>query len=139
MKCMITGIAAIALAGCATSPNKIPAQYVSPMAYSAYDCDQLSLEKAQLERRTGELYSSLKNEANADKWQMGLGLVLFWPTLFLLEGGDGPEATEYARLRGEYEAVSTVAVQKKCNIEFAEDLSEYVKKENKGDAVKAAD
>ena len=28
---------------------------------------------------------------------MGVGLILFWPTLFFREGGDGPEAAEYAR------------------------------------------
>lgn len=66
---------------------------------------------------------------------MGIGLVLFWPALFMLEGGDGPEATEYARLRGEYEAISTVSVQKKCQLNFAEDLGDFVKEENAEDAV----
>lgn len=49
---------------------------------------------------------------------MGIGLLVFWPSLFLLEGGDGPEASEYARLKGTYEALRTVAVQKKCSLEI---------------------
>ncbi len=49
---------------------------------------------------------------------MGVGLVLFWPTLFFLEGGDGPEAAEYARLKGERDAIEKVSIQKKCAIEF---------------------
>lgn len=64
------------------------------MAYQGYDCDQIALEQNRIERRTGELYQSLKKEANADKWQMGVGLILFWPALFMLENGDGPEASE---------------------------------------------
>ena len=39
--------------------------------------------------------------------------ILFWPALFFLEGGDGPEAAEYAQLKGQYEALRTLAVQRK--------------------------
>jgi hypothetical protein len=48
---------------------------------------------------------------------MGVGLVLFWPALFFLEGGDGPEAAEYAQLKGEFEALRENSIQKKCGIE----------------------
>ena len=128
--------AILTASACATSPNKIAAQYVSPMQYQGYDCDQIGLEQSRIERRTNELYASLKNQANADKWQMGIGLVLFWPTLFMLEGGDGPEAVEYARLRGEYNALAEVSVYKKCQLQFREDLGEVVKEQNPEDAVK---
>lgn len=47
---------------------------------------------------------------------MAIGLVIFWPALFFLEGGDGPEAQEYARLRGERDALEQVAVQKSCGL-----------------------
>lgn len=135
---LASGTLALAMiSACATQPNKIAATYVSPMIYKDYDCDQIVLEQNRIERRTGELYSSLKKEANADSWQMGLGLVLFWPTLFMLEGGDGPEATEYARLRGEYEALNDVSVSKKCAIQFREDLGEVIKAQNPEDAVAA--
>ena len=113
--------------GCATQPKKIQTQYVSPLIYKDHDCDQLAFEQYRIERRTTELYTSLKNEANADSWQMGIGLVLFWPALFFLEGGDGPEAAEYSRLKGEYEALSDVSVMKKCAIDFQDDLSDLVK------------
>ena len=45
---------------------------------------------------------------------MGVGLILFWPALFALEGGDGPDAEEYRRLKGEVDALQTVSVKKKC-------------------------
>ena len=115
-KSLVCLVATILLFGCATPPNKIAAQYISPLKYKDYDEDQIVLEMDHIGRRTNELYHSLKKKANTDKAQMGLGLILFWPALFALEGGDGPEATEYARLKGEYEALRTVAVQKKISL-----------------------
>ena len=82
--------------GCASNPNKIEAAYVSPLKYQNYDCDQIGLEQSHVERRTNDLYHSLKKEADADAAQMGVGLILFWPTLFFLEGG---AATSGARRR----------------------------------------
>ena len=45
---------------------------------------------------------------------MGVGLLLFWPALFILAGSD--HSDELARLKGEYEALETAAIQKKCDI-----------------------
>jgi hypothetical protein len=42
------------------------------------------------------LYASLKKKADNDTAQMTVGMLLLWPTLFFLEGGDGPEASEYS-------------------------------------------
>ena len=105
------------LVACASNPNDIDAAYVSPLKYKDYDCDQLAMEMDYVGQRTTKLYQRLKDERKADNWQMGLGLVLFWPALFFLEGGDGPEAAEYAQLKGEYEALRDNAVTKKCGID----------------------
>ena len=105
------------LASCASNPDKIDAAYVSPIKYQNYDCDQIALEMDYVGQRTNQLYQRLSAERKADNWQMGVGLVLFWPSLFFLEGGDGPEASEYAQLKGEFEALRTNSVQKKCGIE----------------------
>ena len=110
-------IIAIFSSGCATSPNKLEASYVSPYKYKDYDEDQIIMEMDHVARRTNELYYSLKKESTNDNAQMAIGLLLFWPALFFLEGGDGPEAAEYARLKGEYEALRTVAVQKKISFD----------------------
>ncbi|WP_200241917.1 hypothetical protein [Lamprobacter modestohalophilus] len=45
---------------------------------------------------------------------MGVGLVLFWPALFFLAGGDKKD--ELARLKGEYDALEQAAIQKDCMI-----------------------
>ena len=57
---------------------------------------------------------------------MGIGMLVFWPALFALEGGDGPGATEYARLKGEYEAVRSTSVLKECGLRFQDDLADVV-------------
>jgi hypothetical protein len=103
--------------GCATSPDKISAAYVSPLKYKDYDEDMIIMEMDYVGKRTNDLYYSLKKEASSDSAQMAVGLLLFWPALFFLEGGDGPEAAEYARLKGEYEALRTVAVQRKISLD----------------------
>ena len=106
----------VALAACASSPDKIPAQYVSELQYQSYDCQQLEMEARRISARTGDLYRSVKKLSDNDSAQMGVGLILFWPTLFFLEGGDGPEAAEYARLKGEADAIERSGISKKCSI-----------------------
>lgn len=103
------------LSGCASSPDKMTASYVSPIQYRDYDCEQIAFELDRVSRRSNELYGTLKKEAGKDTAQMAVGLVLFWPALFFLEGGDGPQAAEYSRLKGEYEALQTASTQKKCS------------------------
>ncbi len=88
--------------------------YVSSTQYASLDCQQLGAELTRVSRREIELYGQLKKMADNDEAQMGIGLILFWPTLFFLEGGDGPQAAEYTRVKGEGDAVEQVMIQKSC-------------------------
>lgn len=102
--------------GCASSPDKFSATYVSPLKYKTYDCEQITMEMEHISNRTVALHQSLKQKAENDAVQMTIGMVLFWPALFFLEGGDGPEAIEYSNLKGEYEALHDCAIKHKCDI-----------------------
>ena len=104
------------------------------MKYKDYDCEMIALETASVEQRTNHLYHSLKTEANKDAGQMAIGMVLFWPALFFLEGGDGPQAAEFAQLKGEYNALEEVATIKKCSINFQNDLLDIVDDEDDSEA-----
>lgn len=107
-------IGAIALsAGCATGSKEIKASYVSPMTYDAYSCQQLIQETQRLQGRISSVAGDVDQKASGDRVKMGVGLVLFWPTLFFLKG-DGPEAQEYARLKGEHQALEDTYVRKNC-------------------------
>jgi hypothetical protein len=99
---------------CASQPEDLQTAYISPVKYVNYDCQQIAMEADAVQTRTAQLYQNLKRKANTDAWQMGVGLVLLWPVLFTLEGGDGPEAAEYSRLTGEYAALQTAAVESRC-------------------------
>ena len=127
VKFLSLAVASLSLLGCATSPDKIESSYVSPIQYSDYSCKQIALEMTNVSRRVSELYGQLDKEAGADTAQMAVGLVLFWPALFFLEGGDGPQAAEYARLKGTREALETVAVQKECDASMLPKFEDHKK------------
>ncbi|MFO0752971.1 MAG: hypothetical protein U0411_06565 [Thermodesulfovibrionales bacterium] len=102
------------LSACATSPDSIQSAYVSPLQYKGYDCDQIIEESSRVARRVGELNGSLTRKASNDAVATGVGLVLFWPALLFIKG-NGPEAQEFARMKGEYEALEKTAIERKCN------------------------
>lgn len=101
------------LGGCATASKDISATYVSPTQYMSYDCQQIGAETQRLQARYAELGGRLDQAASNDKAIAGVGIILFWPALFAL-GGTKQQEAEYARLRGEYDAVSQASVQKRC-------------------------
>ena len=103
----------VCLAGCAKSSDKIPASYVSPLAYQGYSCNQLGAELARINARVAEVAGVQDEAASDDAVLMGVGLILFWPTLFFLEGDTGREA-ELGRLRGEIDAIESAATRKNC-------------------------
>jgi hypothetical protein len=111
---------AAALSACASSPKKIEAAYVSPVKYDTFTCDQIAMERAAVAHRANVLYHSLKKRSNADAAKMGVGAVVFLPTLLFLKG-NGPKAAEFARLKGDYTALRINAEDRGCGIAF-EDL-----------------
>ena len=117
MKKFLGLLTATLLIGCATQPKDLPTAYVSPLLYKDYSCDQISMEMSRVSRKVNELRGVLKEDANNDSVQMALGLIIFWPALFFLEGGDGADAAEFSRLKGEFEALEQVSIQKSCGIQ----------------------
>ena len=116
MRNYIALIPIFALLGCASQPEDIATVYVSPMQYQSFSCYQIEMELQRVNRRAGELHTSLDETADNDAGQMAVGLIIFWPALFFLEGGDGPQAQEYARLKGERDALEQSAIQKSCGL-----------------------
>ncbi|MDB3944974.1 hypothetical protein N9444_03530 [Gammaproteobacteria bacterium] len=117
MKFFLALLTASLLIGCATQPKDLPTAYVSPLQYQNYSCDQIAMEMNRVSRKVNELRGDLKEEADNDSAQMAIGLIIFWPALFFLEGGDGADATEFSRLKGEFEALESISIQKSCGIQ----------------------
>ena len=85
--------------------------YVSPLQYNPYSCDQLRLEYMRISSRLVEVSGKQDSAAKRDGVAMGVGLVLFWPALFLLAGNKG-NPDELARLKGECDAIEICAIEK---------------------------
>ena len=107
----------MALVGCARSSEKVPSAYISPLIYQDYNCKQIAAEMHRVTRRVYDTGAAVDDAAGADAMKMGVGLLLLWPTLFFVDG-DGPEAAEYARLKGEAEALEMASIQKECGLRF---------------------
>lgn len=103
----------VALLGCATASKDITATYVSPLQYQSYDCDQLEAEFQRVNMRVSQTGGRLDEAASNDKGITAAGAIIFWPALFAL-GGTKEQEAEYARLKGEGDAIQQSAIQKKC-------------------------
>ncbi len=106
-------VAGTVLTGCTTSSKNLTSSYVSPLQYQQYSCNQLAQESSNIQSRVAEIGGALDTRATRDKWVTGAGAVLFWPALFFI-GGNKTQEAEFSRLKGEYEAVQKMAVQKNC-------------------------
>jgi len=115
------------VSGCATSPDKISASYVSPLQYQGYTCNQIKAELLRINRKILVVSGAQRKEATKDAVAMSVGLILFWPALFFLIGED--KKAELANLKGEYEALELAAIQKEC--EIAKELKEARKQREK--------
>lgn len=105
---------ALSTTGCATSSANIAASYTTPIQYQGYDCAQLTAEAQRIHGRVNQLAGRLDEAANNDKVLMGVGMLLFWPALFAL-GGTKQQEADYARLKGEYDALQQAMITKKCD------------------------
>jgi len=106
-------IAGLLLSGCASRSEDISAAYVSPIQYNTYTCDQIREETARVTAHAQRLAGEVDDNATGDAVAVGVGVVLFWPALFFIDG-DGVEAQEYARLKGERTALEQAAIRKNC-------------------------
>ena len=119
MKLAIAAVAAgLLLTGCATSPTSIAPSYVSPTAYEAMSCKQLTEEAQRVSSRAAAATGVQNQRATTDAVAMGVGLVLFWPALFFI-GGDKRNTAELASLKCQMAAIEEVNRTKNCGIQFA--------------------
>lgn len=64
--------------------------------------------------RVNEMTGKLNKNRENDNVTTTAGIILFWPALFFL-GGTKEQEAEYAKLKGEYNALEQVSIQKKCS------------------------
>ena len=112
MKIAITIAATLALAGCATAPDQIAANYVSPVVFSGQTCGQLNAQAQQLNARLASATGQQAQQAYSDAAMTAVALVLFWPAAFFIGGND--QGPAIAQMRGEAEAIQSAAIARGC-------------------------
>jgi len=104
---------AILLVGCAHSSEEIAAKPVPTSTFDSYECTKVVSESDRISARLAELKTEVDETADDDELTTTVGILVFPPLLFFLKG-DGADANEYGRLKGEYAALQEAAVQKQC-------------------------
>jgi hypothetical protein len=104
--------AAIVLSGCAKSASNVTSAYQSPSVYANWTCDQLAVEELEVRRRVVAMAQKQDNAATRDAVAMGVGLVLFWPALFLLAAGD--EEAQLSVIKGQHDALVSAQGAQQC-------------------------
>ena len=107
----------VLVAGCASSSAEVKPSYVSPLQYQNLSCQQLGAEAERVSRRASEAAGVQDANKTSDAWTTGAAIVLFWPAAFFVKG-DGQNAAELARLKGEFEAIEQASIQKNCGLRF---------------------
>jgi hypothetical protein len=103
--------------GCAKRSENVASAYVSPLAYEQYNCRQLAEEAGRVSQRGAELSGVQDRKRTGDIVATTAAVIVFWPAAFLVSGDDAQTA-ELARLKGEFEAIQKVSVQKGCSTRF---------------------
>jgi len=104
------------LSACASQPEDIQAAYVSPNIYANYTCPELFAERERIVARVNFVADAQSDKATNDAVATGVGIILFWPALFLLASGSDREA-ELASLKGNYDAIEQSITTRKCALE----------------------
>ena len=107
----------LAIGACAKKSENVAAAYASPLAYEQFNCRQLAEEAGRVSQRAAELSGVQDRKRTGDIVATTAAIIVFWPAAFLV-GGDDAQTAELARLKGEFEAVQRVSVQKGCSIRF---------------------
>ena len=105
-------IAVLVFTGCAKKAEEIQPAYISPLQFQHYSCDQLQIEMQRVAAKVAQVADVQNKEHKKDVVATTVGLVVFWPALFLLAGGD--KAQELSHLKGEYDALQKAAIDKNC-------------------------
>jgi hypothetical protein len=110
-------LTALTLVGCASKSSEIAPSYVSPMMYQSFTCQQLAAEATRVSAGAATAAGQQDSQVTKDAVATTVGVVIFWPALFLI-GGDKQNAAQLAQLKGQMDAIEQTSIQKNCGIQF---------------------
>lgn len=112
-KVVMSAVALAMLSACASQPDKIMATPTSTTQYDRMNCRSLGAEQTRIVSSVNLLTANQKGKADNDAALMGVGMILFWPALFFLNG-DSANAPQLAVAKGQYDAIMDVRAAKGC-------------------------
>ncbi len=107
----------LSLIGCTSHPDNHSGIYISPYKYKDYSCEQVAVDILGISKKIGSAYKAAEVERQQDQALTTLGMTIFFPALFFLDG-DELDLERYGYLKGEMEALLIAGEQKGCNIEI---------------------
>ena len=117
MRNSVAVLTALSLAGCASRAADIAPAYVSPIQYQSFTCPQLAAEAQRVSAAAAAASGQQDSQATKDAVATTVGVIVFWPTLFLI-GGDKQNAAQLAQLKGQMDAIQQESIAKNCGIQF---------------------
>jgi len=117
-KQIIPFIFLILFTACSTAKKayEVDPAYVSYSAYDNRSCKELLILAEEIKQQTPTLERKVNETRRKDKVREQVGLWLFWPTYFFMEG-NAEEQTDLALARGNLNAIRTAALKKECDKE----------------------
>lgn len=100
--------------GCSQKASAIKANYVSPLKYDEYSCNQLKDELTRINQTLSTISTQRDSTNNKDTSVKTVGFVIFPVALFGFTTGDDKKE-QIANLKGEYDAIRINATRKKCD------------------------
>lgn len=87
------------------------------MLYQSYTCPQLAAEAQRVSAAAAAASGQQDSQATKDAVATTVGVIIFWPTLFLI-GSDKQNAAQLGELKGQMDAIQQASIQKQCGIQF---------------------
>ena len=122
MNKIVIAISCVWLAACASPAPKpaIVSEEVSlpsfTAAYNAFSCDQLYSEARRITDQMHDIAGVRDEDTQMERLEF-VGGVLYWPVLFLVDGGSDSKAAkeEYEQLKGRLLSLSDWVLKRQCD------------------------
>ncbi len=111
---LVIALGSLTLGACASTASDVTASPVPMSAYDSFQCRELASEYRKVSDEADRLASNIDRGAMAERIKMGVGVVLFWPALLLLDG-ETEDHTMLASLKGKRQTLADSLKARKCD------------------------
>lgn len=113
-KSLALSAVALLLSACASTSADVTPAEIEAAQFERFGCEQLEHERYRVHAQMVHLAGEIDRRSVGDRIAMGVGVVLFWPALFLIDG-EGPRHDELARLKGEEQQLRDTMASRDCD------------------------